>query len=231
MSEPVDQRMPGRVLIADDDEFFRLAAATILRQRLQVSDITETASLDEALVRLSEAGDRPFALALFDLHMPGMESAASLSAVRECFPQVRTALVSASRRREDILLALAAGAHGYIWKASGAGELERSLRAILAGEVVVPAWLAEINAQTIIPRAQSAPQFAPLTPVQLTPRQIEVLKYLVAGSSNKEIARALSLGEGTVKVHVAALLRALNVPNRAAAAVAGAAIIAHMSAY
>src|SRR5687767_11174223 len=100
------QRSTGgeAILIADDDEFFRMALRTILTRSVEGVQILETASLDEAVERLSEAG--PVALALFDLAMPGMESAASLRAVRECFPQTLVAVVSASRRRADILLAL-----------------------------------------------------------------------------------------------------------------------------
>lgn len=204
-----------RVLIADDDDFFRLAASTILKARLGFRDVVETTSLDEALSILGRGEDTDtFALALFDLRMPGMESAASLSAVRECFPNVKAAIVSASRRRSDILTALGAGAHGYIWKAAGAADLERAVRSIMAGDIAVPAFLADLGAEDVTSAAQRAP--ADFT--NLTQRQIDVLDHLAKGRSNKEIARALTLGEGTVKVHVAAILRALGAANRAAAA-------------
>ena len=108
-------------LIADDDEFFRMALATILTGKLGFSDVVQTASLDEAVEKLSARGD--VSLALFDLAMPGMESPASLRAVRDCFTKLKIAVVSGSMRRRDILSALEAGVHGYVPKGLGVAEL------------------------------------------------------------------------------------------------------------
>ncbi|GJD55378.1 LuxR C-terminal-related transcriptional regulator [Methylobacterium dankookense] len=197
-------------VVADDDEFFRMAIAVLLKRHLGFAEVIETGSLDAALADLAV---RPEAdLALFDLRMPGMAGAFSLTAVRECFPTLRTAIVSASRDRNDILLALAAGSHGYIPKASGAAEMVQALHTVLAGGIFVPASLAE---GPFPAWSAGAPEMA------LTPRQRDVLAHIVEGRTNKEIARALDLGEGTVKIHVAALLRALGVANRAAAASVG----------
>jgi DNA-binding NarL/FixJ family response regulator len=212
-------------LVADDDEFFRMALRSILTTQLGFSTVIETASYDEAVERLSEAED--VGLALFDLAMPGMESAASLRAVRECFPGIQAAVVSASTRRADVLLALEAGAHGYVPKSLGVAELARALRAITEGTIFVPAFIAELAALggeggsplTAGPARSEHPD------PTLTTRQRQVLNHLVAGRSNKEIARALNLGEGTVKVHVAALFRVLGVTSRAAAAAAGARLV------
>ena len=210
------------VLIADDDEFFRMALRTILTRTLDGAQVLETASLDEAVERLSDTDN--ISLALFDLAMPGMASAASLRAVRECFPAIRVAVVSASRRRADILLALEAGAHGYIPKGLGAVELAAAIKAVRSGAIYVPASI------TDLPKAERKPQEVTWRSIEaqsdrreihLTPRRREVLELLVKGMSNKEIARALKLGEGTVKVHVAALFHALGVTGRAAAAAAG----------
>src|SRR4028119_482871 len=110
-SEPrTDGLAPRTCLVADDDEFFRMALRSILQQSLNYTEVIETGSLDEALERLPEAGNAT--LALFDLARAGVEGAASLRAVRECFPDLRVAVVSASSRRSDILLALQAGVHG-----------------------------------------------------------------------------------------------------------------------
>jgi DNA-binding NarL/FixJ family response regulator len=214
------------VLIADDDEFFRLALRSILLNSLGFAHVLETGSLDEALDRLGERSD--ISLALFDLAMPGMESAASLGAVRECFPQIRVAVVSGSRRRRDILLALEAGVHGYVHKGVGAPELARALGKIMEGEIYVPASLADLPAVT----DEGPPVLMPMNgsrdsrAASLTPRQREVLQLLVQGKSNKEIARFLNLGEGTVKIHLASLFRNLGVNNRSAAAVAGLHLLA-----
>ena len=209
------------ILIADDDEFFRMALSTIVTKTFTEATVVETSSLDEALERLAEAG--PVSLALFDLSMPGMESAASLRAVRECFPHTRVAVVSASTRRADILLALEAGAHGYIPKGFGVSELVSALEAIRSGMIYIPSSVADLNgihAEPDRPLPTSAPS-GPRPDKSLTNRQWDVLEQLVQGKSNKEIARVLNLGEGTVKVHIAALFRSLGVTSRSAAAAAG----------
>jgi DNA-binding NarL/FixJ family response regulator len=206
-------------LIADDDAFFRIALSAILTRQLGFETVLEAGSLDDALELL---GTRPdIRLALFDLSMPGMKQAASLAAVRECAEQVTLAVVSGSTSREDILGALGAGVHGYIPKVIGPAELCRALETVLSGQIYVPAVLAQPPASESSSAPLSSEQ-ASASASRLTPRQREVLDALVLGRSNKEIARQLGLGEGTVKIHVAALLRTLRLPNRAAAAAYGA---------
>jgi len=123
-----------------------------------------------------------------------------------------------------VLLALEAGAHGYVPKSLGAAELAQALQAIRAGTIYVPRLLADITAVAGEP---SSPVIRPevpsgASPLGITKRQQDVLELIVRGLSNKEIARELNLGEGTVKVHVAALFRTLGVTSRSAAAAEGA---------
>lgn len=148
--------------------------------------------------------------------MPGMHQAAHLSVIREHFPHVRVVVVSASSRRADILAALDAGAHGFIPKGIGVAELAKAIRSVLDGIIYVPPSLAECGPAPAAPPALEHPLDAPPSAVlgHLTPRQREVLELLVQSRSNKEIARHLGLGEGTVKIHVAALLRNLGAHNR-----------------
>ncbi|HUE46346.1 MAG TPA: response regulator transcription factor [Aestuariivirgaceae bacterium] len=214
-------------LVADDDEFFRMAISSILLERIGVAEVIEVGSLDEAMERLGERSD--ITIALFDLAMPGMHGPANLGAVRETFPDILTAVVSASRRRQDILTTLDAGAHGYVPKGMGVEDLTHALQAILEGTIYVPPLLAQVSPED---HDGSGSQFsgierrvAPDVLARLTPRQRDVLELLVKGHSNKEIARTLDLGEGTVKIHLAALFRNLGVRNRATAAVAGAQLI------
>ena len=227
---------PSRpVLIADDDEYFRMALAALLRGPLALANVEETASLDAALTLLADGPDR-FSLALFDLSMPGMEGPGTLGAVRECYPDVRIAVVSASQKRNDVLISLETGVHGYIPKGFGPLELVRALKVIIGGDIFVPAFLADVplrasNASAFESNERSADQPLPQgniasAALSISPRQREVLALLVKGYSNKQIAHALSLGEGTVKIHVAALLRNLGVANRTGAAAAGAVLLA-----
>ena len=139
-----------------------------------------------------------------------------------------------------MLLALEAGAHGYIPKGLGAVELSAAIQALRSGVIYVPASLADLSGTASEPmpllarattvRGTSADESEPASLTfrrastasapHLTPRQAQVLALLIEGLSNKAIARELGLGEGTVKVHMAALFRALGVTSRAGAAAA-----------
>lgn len=214
----------GRVaLIADDDEFFRIALRTILKGELGFAEVIETGSLEGAIEGLAKRDE--IALALFDLAMPGMKDAGSLEAVRDFRNDLRVAVVSASTKRSDMLTALAAGVHGYVPKGLGARELTSALSRVLSGAIYVPPEIAGRDERSVqmppaVSRADAGPSIE-----HLTRRQREVLVLLVEGLSNKEIARKLRLGEGTVKIHLAALFRSLGVRNRQAAAAAGARLL------
>ena len=206
-------------LIADPDDYFRLALETILRGKLGFSVVHHVTTLDEAFECLIKQPE--ISLSLFELNLPGVSGATSLTAVRDCFPRLQVAVVATSTRRQDILMALDAGAHGYVPKNAGPAELAAALRLILDGVIYVPPSIASTSSLVVEGSVlNTTPAQSPaLDP--LTQRQREVLELVVKGKSNKEIARTLKLGEGTVKVHMAGLFRALGVNSRAAAAVAG----------
>lgn len=217
------------VLIADDDEFFRMALRSILLSRLGVSDVIETSSFDEAIEVL--ACKPNLRLALFDLNMPGMNNWDDLRSVREVFPAVITAVISASGARSDILRALDCGVHGYVTKGLGISELGNALLRICQGAVYVPASLpatvglakAEAKRQTEAACNSDVP-IAPAMRV-LSPRQKQILVMLVAGRSNKAMARSLNLSEGTIKFHISAVFRVLGATNRVEAATAGSRLL------
>jgi len=208
-------------ITADDDEFFRAGLRAMLTRRLGFAEVLETSSFDAAIEQLEARGGA--ALALFDLQMPGMDSPGSLRTVREFFPGTRVAMVSASRTREDILMALDAGAHGYISKGLSMNEMARVLEMVMDGWVYVPPSIADIPSESgaqFLVRGREEHQAGDVG--ILSPRQRQVLGLLVRGKSNKEISRILKLSEGTVKVHMAALFKNLGVNSRAAAAALGA---------
>ena len=202
----------GSILIADDHAIYRYGLALILREGLGAVKIIEAERFDEGLNRLDEPD---LALAIFDLGMPGLAHPRDLELVRRRRPELRVVVLSASEAREDILASLAAGVHGYIVKSHAPDAMIGRLRTILAGEIYVPPLLAQLPPPT--PPA-SVPTSMLAT---LSDRQQQVLRGLVEGRSNKEIAHALNLAEGTIKMHIAALLRHLGAANRTHAAALG----------
>jgi len=225
----------GTALIAGEDAYFRIAVATILKRQFGFSQVIEVGSLDEALERFD--GQPNISVALFDLSMEGMRTPSNLRTLRECSPQTRVAVISASGNRRNILLALEAGVHGYMLKSLSIPELTAALQVMFDGGIYVPPSLADISVVPVDvsdhelpglraeradpnPTEVEAESLEPVSP--LTSRQQDVLDLLVQGKTNKEIAAALGLGEGTVKIHVAAIFRYFGVNSRAAAAVAGA---------
>lgn len=207
-------------LIADDDEYFRMALRVILTEKLGFSKVVEVSSLDDAVECLLRNDE--VSLAVFDLAMPGMESAKSLRVVREDFADLKIAVIAGSRRREDVLQALASGVNCYVPKSLGSSNIRIALALVMEGQVYVPQLITELHSEKEIAQPGTATQDAVDV---LTPRQKEVLRVLAQGKSNKEIARLLDLGEGTVKVHISGLFRTLGTSSRSAAAVIGAQLL------
>jgi DNA-binding NarL/FixJ family response regulator len=156
------------------------------------------------------------ALAIVDLRMPGLSSPKDVARVRLLSPDTRVVVLSASDAREDILEALEAGVHGYIVKTQHPDQLIDRLRYVLSGEIYVPATLAELPVDSAEERGTGAG--ARLAAPALSDRQRQVLEGLVEGKSNKEIAKALNVAEGTVKAHLSVLFKILGAGNRAHAA-------------
>lgn len=211
--------MSNAAIVADDHELFRAALSELLKNTFGFSNVFQAGSLDMGIELLSASDTITFAS--FDLSMPGMEGAASLHSIREFYPNVRLAVVTASERREDILAALGAGVNGFIPKSLGIVEVRQALRSIIDGQIYVPAALAAANAlaSPVVARPKQKPP-ALRSNELLSPRQNDVLALMAQGLSNKEIARHLHLAEGTVKVHVNALYRALGAHNRVSAVTA-----------
>lgn len=212
-------------VIADDDEWFRIALTAILSNNLGFSEVIGASCLDDAIDELSSRKGQ-VQIALFDLEMPGMESPASLKAVKDFDDNLKIAVVSGSTRRSDILTALETGVNGYVPKGLGAADLTVAIGKILEGTVYVPALLTETSDSKIQGHAKGSAvaddsQIDAEVVRKLTPRQRDVLRMLVAGKSTKEMAAELGLSSGTIKIHLKALYKGLKVNNRASAAVAG----------
>jgi DNA-binding NarL/FixJ family response regulator len=201
--------MAIRALIADDHELFRSGLKQLLVDALGADDVREAETLDQAIESLTNdgAGD----IVLVDMRMPGMSGAEALAALRDGFPEAKVAVVSALEGRADIIAALGAGVHGYIPKSLPSAEIANAIKTILDGGIYVPPALGRREAD-----APPKPRES-LEADKLTSRQKEVLTELLKGRASKEIARTLDIAEGTVKIHLAAIYRALGVRTRAEA--------------
>ncbi len=188
-----------RILVVDDHPLFRSGIAGVIADLAAAVETTEASSCEKALGLL--AAGREFALILLDLNLPGMDGMTGLARLRDAAPATPVVVLSATEDSRKIKQAIAAGAKGYVPKSAGRDILLNALRLVLSGGVYLPINIMESPA----PAA---------TAEQLTPRQRDVLQWLVRGKSNKEIADLLGMAENTVRVHVAAIFRYLDVKNR-----------------
>ena len=203
-----------KILIADDHELFRDGLRHVLDQLGGSLVIVEASDFQQAIQAVEREQD--IDIVLLDLSMPGMAWNEGLQRLRELLPQQSPIIIlSASDDRRHVLQAVNLGAAGFIPKTSSSRVMLSALKLVLSGGVYLPPALLEQGGGS-----DSGPLANEHAVSFLTPRQREVLALLGQGKSNKEIARVLQLAEGTVKLHVTAILKALNVNNRTRAVVA-----------
>jgi DNA-binding NarL/FixJ family response regulator len=195
-----------KILVIDDHPLIQEALQHVLAALDPQLELLQAQDASEAHALLSREPDTD--LIVLDLTLPGCDGFELLADLRKEWPGMPVLVLSATHDRATVEHALDLGAMGFIPKTANTRVLLDALRLVLAGGVYVPTESAPGGAA---PRPRSA-----LRPEQLglTLRQADVLKLLVQGKPNKLICRDLRLSEGTVKVHVSAILRALNVHNR-----------------
>ncbi len=194
-----------KILLSDDHPLFREGVKPVLEKLDPDVEIIEAVDFPSAFECMRQAGEVD--LALMDLYMPGMSGIDGIIRFRAMFPETPLVVLSASERLEDMQKPLAAGALGYISKSSASETILKALRHVLDGGVYTPPNL--LDTEDAPP-----PHIAGRRNSTLSDRQIQVLRHLALGLSNRQIGECLEVTEGTIKLHLAAIFRILKVANR-----------------
>lgn len=215
---------PLRIVLADDHALVRGGLVLLIKLMGEPIEILEANDLEQATGYLSEGP--PVDLLLLDLLMPGMNGVEGVRRICQTWPDVPVVVVSVREDTEAIREALRAGAMGYIPKTSSPEVTTNALRFILAGGVYIPPHVLHLTDTRPEPSSGRDAGGTPEqlekaeggSPFGLTERQLEVLRLMAQGRSNKDIAADLNISPGTVKMHVSRIFKVLNVENRTQAA-------------
>lgn len=201
-----------RILVIEDHTLVRegllLALKALDETGAAAIEVLGAKDADQATDLLTANDD--FDLILLDLMLPGTSGMAYLGVIRKRHPHIPVVILSALDDNETVMKAVRQGAAGFVSKASPTETLLGALREVLAGEVWLPPEYREMTGKRR--RAKTvAERFA------LTKSQARVLELLAEGKTNREIGELLGVTEGTVKIHVSAIFKAMNVSNRSQA--------------
>ncbi len=204
-----------RILVVDDHTLFRRGLTALLSRDPQFEVVGDAADAGEAQRRAQALQPD---LILLDNHLPGVNGVDALPALREAAPAARVLMLTVSEDEQDLAAALRGGACGYLLKTIEGDALASAIRRAMRGESVV----AEEMTGKLVAAFQATSAPAPLAAAPgegLSPRELEILRLIARGASNKEIGRELGIAETTVKIHVQHLLRKLRLSSRVQAAV------------
>jgi two-component system nitrate/nitrite response regulator NarL len=199
------------LLIVDDHPLFRDGLEALLRQAASDTHVVQASSTEDAL---NMADEKIFDAVFMDLVMPGLSGEPAVREFARRHPDLPVIVLSSSESASDVRRVINAGASGYIPKSATAQTVVSALQLVLSGNIYVPPLLVGATAQLTDRHAHPEPRSVS----HLTERQLDVLRYLRDGLTNKEISARLGIAEKTVKVHIAAIFKALNVVNRTQAA-------------
>ena len=214
-----------RILVADDHELFLKGLEFILRENLPESELRFAKNYKEVFDIIGH--EHNFDLVLTDLAMPGAAWNEAIARIHAALPETPIIILSAVFDREIVHQTIEQGAAGYIPKTSSNAVILSAINLVLSGGVYIPP---ELLSDTLRNEFDILRQVETINENQniednlkiLTPRQIDVLELISKGYSNKQIAYELGLTEGTVKLHVTAILKLLKVYNRTGAVVEAA---------
>ena len=210
-----------KFLVADDHAVFRVGLVYLLQKLDPEAEISEASDYTEALDIAGAEADLD--LILVDFLMPGIDGFDGVSCLREKAPSAPIIVVSALENPADIQASLGHGAMGYLPKSSSSDVMLNAIRLVLSGGMYLPPALLGRQEGNVgfdsMEAGLGQPRLSEKIAHNLTRRQRDVMRLLSLGRSNKAIAQELGLAEGTVKVHVSAIFKALSVTNRTEAVI------------
>jgi len=201
-----------RLLVVEDHALVREGLLATLKS---LGAETQTIGVPDANEAIGVLENEDIDMMILDLMLPGTKGQTFLPVVRRRFPTVPVVILSALDDADTVSRVMKAGASGFVSKSGSSGELLEALRAVLSGEIYLPPKLRELTSRSEIAQGEGkslAQRFG------LTAAQARVLELLAEGRSNRQIGELLGLTEGTVKIHVSAIMKAMNVSNRSEAA-------------
>jgi len=193
---------PIRIMVVEDQFFFRVALRSLVDARIDMEIVGETDSAREAVQLHAQLHPD---VTIMDLRLPGGSGLNAIEAIRRQDPRARILVLSNYEGSEDVYRAMEAGALAYLTKDAGGDELVRAILSVHAGKRYLPAALGALLAGRM--RGD-----------ELTDRELDVLRLLAQGFSNREIGNRLKIAEKTVKIHVSRVLDKLGVEDRTQAA-------------
>jgi len=196
-----------RILVADDHPLFREALSGALEPYFENAQIIQAGSLDDAVSKLKEF--EGIELVLLDLNMPGGEYFNGLITLREQYPSIPVGVISGSDTVEVVAQVMSLGAQGFIPKVSETREIAQAIVDMIGGKKWLPQGMEEQLEKVDDELKLLLQRFR-----ELTPKQIQVLSYLRAGLMNKQIAHEMNVTEATIKAHISAILRKLEINTR-----------------
>lgn len=198
--------MPIRIVIADDHEVVRQGLRMFLTMDAAFEIVGEARNGQEAIDLLAEVDAD---VVLMDLLMPVLSGIDAIPIIRQKYPEIEVIALTSVLDNGSVVNAVRAGAIGYLLKDANSAELMQSIKAAAVGQVQLSPKAAVLLVQEV---------HAPESPETLSNREVDVLRLLAEGMSNREIADTLTLGEKTIKTHVSNILSKLNLTSRTQAA-------------